>query len=599
MAKNKKLIKYTDRDFSSIKEGLVEYTKRYYPDTFKDFSEASFGSLMLDTVSYIGDVLSFYLDYQVNESFLDTSIEYNNILRLGEQVGYKQPLKSNSFGIVTLYLLCPVTPTGDSPDRNYLPVLAKGSKFSSDDGLMFTLVEDVEFNNTDNEIITATADETTGNPTSFAVKAYGRVISGELKETSISVGTFKRFLTIPISDSNISEIVSVTDTEGHEYFEVEYLSQDTIYKSVVNKDADTRSRVTNVIVPVSVPRRFIVSTKTEGVSLKFGYGSDSTLKNENITHPSNVVLKMHGRNYETDLGFDPSKLLETDKFGIAPANTTLRVVYRANTDETTNVATKNLTTVVDPVFVFGSTAVNETKISFVKDGLEVTNEQPIAGDMGAPTVEELKQRVNDVFASQNRAVTASDYEAIVYRMPAKFGRVKRAKIIRDRDSFKRNLNLYVAGVDENEKLVECNHALKNNLRIWINKYRMLNDTIDILDAKIVNIGITFLAVVNYDQDRFQALNTAINTVKDMFARKMDIGQPIYISSIYNELNNLEEIVDVVDVKIVNDNKTGGLYSDLSINLREYISADGRILYAPEDTIYELKYPNLDIKGTIR
>jgi len=251
------------------------------------------------------------------------------------------------------------------------------------------------------------------------------------------------------------------------------------------------------------------------------------------------------------------------------------------------------------VFVFGSTAVNETKISFVKDGLEVTNEQPIAGDMGAPTVEELKQRVNDVFASQNRAVTASDYEAIVYRMPAKFGRVKRAKIIRDRDSFKRNLNLYVAGVDENEKLVECNHALKNNLRIWINKYRMLNDTIDILDAKIVNIGITFLAVVNYDQDRFQALNTAINTVKDMFARKMDIGQPIYISSIYNELNNLEEIVDVVDVKIVNDNKTGGLYSDLSINLREYISADGRILYAPEDTIYELKYPNLDIKGTIR
>ena len=599
MAKSKKLIKYTNRDFSSIKDGLVEYTKRYYPSTFKDFSEASFGSLMLDTVSYIGDVLSFYLDYQVNESFLDTSTEYNNILRLGEQVGYKQPLKSNSFGIVTLYILCPTTTGGDSPDINYLPVLVKGSKFASDDGLIFTLIEDVDFKNADNEIVVATADSETGNPTSFAVRAYGRVISGELKETFITVGDFKRFLAVPVQDPNISEIVSVVDTEGHEYFEVEYLSQDTIFKSIINKDADTRGRVPNVIIPVSVPRRFIVSSRIEGTFLKFGYGSDSSLRTDNITHPSNVVLKMHGKNYESDLSFDPVKLLETDKFGIAPANTILRVVYRANTNETTNVATRGLTTVTDAIYVFGASALNSGKISFVKDGLEVTNEQPILGDVGLPTITELKQRVNDVFASQNRAVTADDYEAIVYRMPARFGRVKRTKIVRDKDSFKRNLNLYVVGEDENEKLTGSNQALKNNLRIWINKYRMLNDTVDILDAKIVNIGIKFLAVVDYNQDKFQALNTAINTIKEMFLRKLNIGEPIYITNIYNELNNLEEIVDVVNVQIVNDGKAGGLYSDLSLNLRDYISADGRILYAPEDTIYELKYPSLDIKGTIR
>ena len=598
-SKNKKLIRYTDRDFSSVKESLVEYTKRYYPDTFKDFSEASFGSLMLDTVSYVGDVLSFYLDYQVNESFLDTSIEYDNILRLGEQVGYKQHLKSNSFGFVTLYILCPVTTDGSGPDTSYLPVLAKGSKFVSDGGQMFTLIEDIDFKNENNQIVVATALPNDGNPTAYAVKAHGRVISGELKEASVIVGEFKRFLSIPLQDPNISEIVSVTDTEGHEYFEVGYLSQNVVFRSVINKDPSTRDYTPNIIIPSTVPRRFVVSTSTSGVSLKFGYGSDSSLKMDNVTHPSNVILKMHGRDYENDATFDPSKLLETDKFGIAPTNTTLRIVYRSNNNETVNVASRALSTVVDPVFVFGSAAVNSSKIAFVKDSVEIINEAPIIGDVRSPTINELKQRVNDTFVSQNRAVTAEDYEAVVYRMPAKFGRIKRTKIVRDRDSFKRNLNLYVASEDGNGNLIVSNQALKNNLKIWLNKYRMINDTIDILDTKVVNVAIKFIAVVNYDQDKFQALNVAIETIKEMFLEKMDIGQPIYLSSIYNELNNLDEIVDVVDARIVNDTTVGGLYSDISLNLKEFLSADGRILYAPEDVIYELKYPSLDIKGTIR
>ena len=411
--KNKKLIRYTDRDFNSIKEGLVDYARRYYPDIFKDFSEASFGSLMLDTVAYAGDILSFYLDYQTNESFLDTAVEYDNILRLGEQVGYKQPLRATSFGLLSMYVLAPVEPNGTGPDVTYLPILARGSKFTSESGQIFTLIDDVDFSNGDNEIVTATANVSDGAPTAFAVKAYGRIISGEIDEEIVNVGDFARFLNVPLADPNITEIVSVTDTEGHEYFEVDYLSQDTIFRSVVNKDPNTRKTVPNIIVTTSVPRRYTVFYRNNQLFLKFGYGSESSLKTDPITHPSNVVLKMHGKGYETDTTLDPSKLLETDKFGIAPANTSLRIIYRTNTLDNVNSASRTVTSISDPLFIFRETATNEDKIAFVRDSIEVVNEEPITGDVGVPSVTELKQRINDVFASQNRAVTAEDYEALV------------------------------------------------------------------------------------------------------------------------------------------------------------------------------------------
>tara|TARA_A100001515_G_scaffold144149_1_gene147352 strand:+ start:1785 stop:3578 length:1794 start_codon:yes stop_codon:yes gene_type:complete len=592
----KKLIRYTNRDFNSIKRGLVDYAKRYYPDVYKDFSEASFGSLMLDTVSYIGDVLSFYLDYQANESFLDTAIEYNNVLRLAEQVGYKEHLSSNSFGVLTMYVICPVDVDGSGPDLDYLPVLNKGSKFSTTAGQIFTLVDDVNFADPNNEAVVATQDND-GAQTAFAIKAYGNVISGELTETTVNVGAFKRFLNIPITEPNITEVVSVVDSEGHEYFEVDYLSQDVVYRSVVNKDPDTRETTPNIIITTSVPRRYTVSKKFGQVSLKFGYGSEDTLKADAVTHPANVVLKRHGRDYDSDLSFDPAKLIQTDKFGISPANTTMTIVYRTNTSDNNNVASRALNTVTLPLMTFGANATDASKRSLVSNSLEILNDLPITGDISTPTLSELKQRATDVFASQNRAVTAEDYEAVIYRMPSKFGKIKRARILRDQDSFKRNLNLYLLTENADGHLAFLNGILKNNVKTWINSYKMVNDTIDILDPKIVNIGIRFTAIVNYDQDKFEALNSAISTISNMFTEKLDIGQPIYITNIYNHLNNLEEIVDVSSVEIFLN--SGGLYSDQEVDLKHMTSADGRILYAPPDTVYELRFPNTDIKGTIK
>ena len=595
--KSKKLIKYTDREFNSIKDNLVEYTKRYYPNIYKDFSEASFGSLMLDTVAYVGDMLSFYIDYQANESFIDTAVEYDNVLRLGEQVGYKPSLRSASSGVLSLYIMAPSDPNGTGPDTNYLPILTKNTKFTTNAGDIFTLIDDVDFASTDNEVVVAAENEETGAPSTFVVKAYGRVLSGELKQELINVADFTRFLTVAISDENITEIISVTDTEGHEYYEVPFLSQDTIFRSVINKDDDSRKYVPNVLVATSVPRRFVTFVRNDKTFLKFGYGSEESIKIDNLTHPSNVILKMHGKDYVTDASFDPSKLLENDKFGVAPVNTTLKVVYRSNTSETANTSSNTITNPGDPLFSFPEGAVNLNKIAMVRETLECTNESPVTGDIGLPTINELKQRINDLFATQNRAVTEDDYRSLIYRIPPKFGKVKRARIIRDHDSFKRNLNLYVISEDADQKLITSSQILKNNLKVFLQQYKMVNDTIDILDAKVVNFGINFTAVVNTDQDKFEALNVAINTIKSMFAEHLDIAQPIYITKIYDLLNNLDEIVDVTDVEIIG--KTTSRYSDYSLNFHDYISSDGRIQYAPSDAIYELKYPNLDIKGTIK
>ncbi len=251
---------------------------------------------------------------------------------MGGQVGYYPYLKSPSFGIVSLHLMVPSSPTGAGPDSDYLPIIAKGSKYSTPAGDTYELLEDVDFSNPNNEVVAGTED-VGGTATCFIVKTYGKVMSGELREQNINVGDFSRFLTVSLSGDNITEIVSVTDTEGHEYFEVPFLSHDTIFKTVVNKDPVTRINAPSILVTTSVPRRFISLVRDQKVHLKFGHGSESALKTDNTTHPSNVVLKMHGRDYETDDGFDPSKLLQNDKFGIAPANTVLNVVYRTNTSD--------------------------------------------------------------------------------------------------------------------------------------------------------------------------------------------------------------------------------------------------------------------------
>ena len=591
-------IKYTSRDFNTIRQDLIEYAKRYYPNTFKDFSEAGFGSLMLDSVSYIGDILSFYLDYSVNETFLDTAIEYENIIKIGKQLGYKFQGNPSSFGEVELYIIVPSLTNGNIPDTNYMPILKKGSTFSSLNGNGFSLTEDVNFANPNNEIVVARVNNTTGIPLSYAVKTSGKVMSGIVETEEITVGEFQKFLRLELTAPNISEIVSIVDSEGNEYYEVDYLSQDVVYRATTNVGDNSQVTQAN-LRPFVVPRRFVVERDRRTTFVQFGFGQEINENNvEPLIDPSKIVLNKHGRDYYSDTNFDPYNLLKTDKLGVAPSNTVLTVTYRTNEATNVNTSANSITSVGTPVFEFtDESSLNSTEVDNVVASLEVNNENPVVGDVTLPTVQELKSRIYISFTSQNRAVTQEDYKILCYSMPPQFGAIKRVSIKRDPSSLKRNLNLYVVSEDTNGRLIQTNNTIKENLKTWINSSRMINDTVDILDAKIINLGIEFIAVANLEANKFDVLTDAVEELTSFYNRKLDVGEPFSITEVYSRLNKLDGIVDVSRVKIVQ--KTGLNYSDQAFNIDNSYSDDGRYLIAPDNVIFEIKFPSNDIKGTIK
>lgn len=596
MAKKAPIVKYTSRDFNSIKNDLVEYSKRYYPNTFSDFNKASFGSLTLDTVSYVGDVLSFYLDYQFNESFLNTASEFNNILKIANQLGYKYTSKSTAYGEITLYVSVPANNTSTGPDLNYMPIVKKGSTFGSSGGQFFTLMEDVDFSQTTNEIVVANVDTSTGTPLRYAVKTKGMVQSGYYTQRQITVGSFQRFRKIDLNDPDVLEIISVTDSDGNQYYEVDHLSQDVIFRELPNFNFQTDG-VPSILKPFPVPRRFITNKNLQTTELQFGYGSEDELTTDSVVDPAQVVLQMHAKDYFSDTAFDPTNLIKTDKFGVAPANTTITVVYRKANVALSNVASNSINKVVSPSFSFPEFfQTNAAGRTAVINSIEITNENLLVGEIRLDQAEELRNNTMGFYAAQNRAVSLLDYQSLLYAMPSKFGRIKRCFITQDNNSFKRNINIYVLSENNNNVLILANTTLKENLKTWLAQYKMINDTIDILDATILNVSVDFNVIANPDYDKVEVLNTALNSIRQKFLKKQDIGESFSIADIYNTLNKLNGVLDTTSVVVTP--KVGGVYSESTLNLDKLLTYDGKYIRAPKNVIYEVKFPLIDIKGTI-
>lgn len=593
MAKKKIPISYTNRDFNSIKAALIEHARRYYPDSYKDFNEASFGSLMLDTVSYVGDVLSFYLDYQANESFLETAIEKENIINLSRNMGYRYSDAISAYGECDFFVTIPADSA--APDLTYAPVLKAGAEVTSTSGGRYTLIEDVDFSDPNNLVVVSNVDDATGAPTFFAVKATGQIKSGYVEERFIEVGEFKRFQKVTVEVENISEVVSVEDSEGHQYYEVEHLSQDVIYVNVSNRNQD-KHRVKNIIKPLSVPRRYRTNFQPGSVELQFGQGSDEEILSGSFLDPSNVVMKQFGKEYVSDTYLDPTNFTRTEKMGISPANTTLSVRLRRDDIENVNAAANSILTVQSAELQFDDeNSLVATKVATVRQSIECSNENPVVGDLSLPNEEEIKVRAMNSFSAQNRAVTMQDYVTMAYAMPGRFGALKRVRVEVDKDSFKRNINMFVISEDVDGKLIAPSITLKNNLRTWITNYKMMGDTFDIIDAKIVNLGIDYTVVIAENVSKAEVLAQCDRELQELFSIHPEIGEALTINDIYKTLNRLDSVVDVTDVAV--RSLSGGNYSSLNYSTQENLSLDGRVLIIPSDHVYEIKFPNSDIRGT--
>ena len=385
------------------------------------------------------------------------------------------------------------------------------------------------------------------------------------------------------------------DSDGNKYYEVENLSQDIVYQEIPNTNYK-EDNVPSIIKPLLVSRKFVVNRQGQGVHLQFGSGEESTTPI--IADPQKVAMNVFGKDYVTDTTFDPTRISKNTSYGIVPVNTELKILYRKTNPANSNVSVGTINSVATSTFNFKKlNSLSDSNVISVQNSLEVINETPIVGQVTYATPSEIKQRIYDTFPTQNRAVTQADYENIAYRMPAKFGSIKRCSVQKDPDSLKRNLNMYIISEDQFGKLIKTNSTIKNNLKTWLHDYRMVNDTIDILDPYIINLGIEFVITTLPQTEKSIALNSAIARLKQYYSPGNFIGEHFQISDIYSELKKVPDVLDVVHVKVIN--KAGAQYSNINFSIDKNLSPEGSSIICPRNAIFEIKYPAVDIKGKTR
>ena len=584
---------YFARDFSSIKSTLKEYAKRYYSNELSDLSESSINSFLMESVSYVGDVLSYYLDYQTNETFLSTAIENKNILSLAKSLGYKRKDFTSTTGKIAVYMLLP-NDGNNKPDYSKAPTIRKGTEVGSGNGNVYTITEDIRATNSiigENYVVANTNQ--LGNPTFYAVKLYAPIISGQIRTTNIQIGSFIKFNKVSLNDPKIAEIVSVVDADGNIYYEVPNLTQNIVYTAVYNQDTEPKY----ILKTLSAQRRFVFDYDTVLPYMLFGgkqYRPDEDLTVDPITEPIKYALNKYNNDFLQDEYFEPNALLNGDTYGIGPENTILTVKYRLNTTNNNNAAVGAITSVKNLLYTFHDQSIAQQTQANIINSIQITNEDQVIGQNVEISLDEIKDLAGNIYNSQNRAVTAKDYETLTYMMHQKYGAIKRVKALRDPTSLKNNINLYILCTDEQGRLIRSNNTIKENLKTWLSNYKVLTDTVDILDAKIINLGINFTILVDPKEDKIETLRLVKAQLEYVYSFKSQIGESFNILDVYREIRKFKNVLDVKDVKIRNIVADG--YSSTPFNIQQSLSMDGNLIQIPKNAVYEIRYPSADIVG---
>jgi hypothetical protein len=388
--------------------------------------------------------------------------------------------------------------------------------------------------------------------------------------------------------------MSVYDYDGNQYFEVDNLAQETIFKETTNSNALSEG-VRSIIKPFVAPRRFVVEQDDTGTYLQFGFGSNDE-DASGLTDPSKIALKMHGKNTISNLSFDPTKLISTNKLGISPHNTTLYITYRATDNFDSSVPSNSINVITGLLIEFDDEpSLNKSEVDNIKNTIECSNIDPITSLSQDISIEELKVRAKSHYATQGRAVTKQDYESVIYNMPTKFGAIKRANVINDA-SGRRNMKIYVISEDNDGKLATTHDAVKNNIKKWLSNYKMMNDIIEIHDTIILNFNVNFTVMADKFFNPDAVYLKCISSLEDYFSNTFYIGEPLYITRLYEVLNKTEGVVDVKNISV--ENKSSGRYSEFSLDFNKITSKDGTFIKVPKNVILELKYLEEDIIGTV-
>ncbi len=606
--KQKRQRSYLNRDFDSFRASLLEYARTYYPDRISDFSEASVGGLFLDMAAYVGDVMSFYIDHQFGELDVNTAIERANIVRQIKGAGVKIAGAAPATVFVDMYLEVQSTTSGGKsyvPNKTQLPTVQRGTQVSSSTGIVFELLDDVNFAETDStgDLVAQykiSATDNQGNPTRFLVKRSGQFTSSKTVNETIPISdSFVPFRTLTLSQPDVTEIISIKDSEGNEYFEVEYLVQDVVFKRVNNIGADS-DQVAESIELLPAPYRFTSSTDIDTglTTIRFGSGNADTLDNDIIPDPSEVSLPLYGpRKTFSRFTLDPGRLLGSRTLGISPRATTLNILYRSGGGISHNVDAGSIRNIKTLLTQF-SESISPSLVASIRTTFDVNNPAAASGGESALTVEELKALVPAYRNAQSRIVTKEDLIARVYTMPPNFGRVYRAGV---RSNENNPLATVVAIVsrDASGKLTRSPDTLKKNLATFLNQYRLVSDGIDIVDARVINFYIRYSISVDITSNKSLVVQDVSNRIKDYFSIKnFQIDQPIVVSEVTSLILGTSGVISLADLQILNRSGVvdGRGYSDVQF---DFISNTAKgVIFGQPGSIFELRYPTSDIIGVV-
>ena len=612
-------VKYLNKDFNSYKNQLMEFAEVYFPNSFNDFSEGNPGMMFLEMAAYVGDVLSFYTDTQLRESFLTLAQEKENLYNLAYAMGYKPKATSAASVDLEIFQLVPSLPNNDfKPDFNYALKIDENSSFKSTEGSIFYISNQVDFSYSSSFSPTDVSIyqyNDNNDPEYYLLKKSTQAISGERKTQTFTVGSAEQFKTLTLFDGSIISIESVVDSEGNNWSEVPYLAQDTIFEEIENTGAnDPELNQYNQQTPYLLKlkrasRRFVSRFKANNeLEIQFGAGTSDKADEEIIPNPDNIGLGIKDGRSSLDQAYDPSNFLYTKAYGQVPANTTLIVTYLVGGGLNANV-NSNTITKVKTLFPVNKPNLNPSILKFIQSSVASTNKEAAKGGGAGDSVEDIRLNTMANFSAQQRAVTKEDYLIRTLSLPPKLGRVAKAYIIQDDQSSPLltsperipnplALNLYTLGYNSSKQLTTLNTATKTNLATYLEQYRMLTDAINIKDAFVINFGLDFEITAFKSYNNQEVILQCITELKNYFnVDRWQVNQPIIISEISNLIAGVTGVQTVEKVTLENKNGVSLGYSQYKYDF-EGATRKGVIYPSLDPSIFELKYPNTDIKGRV-
>tara|TARA_R110001592_G_scaffold333908_2_gene617990 strand:- start:206 stop:2056 length:1851 start_codon:yes stop_codon:yes gene_type:complete len=606
-------IKYVNRDFSDIRNKLIEFSQTYFPNTYNDFSPSSPGMMFIEQAAYVGDVMSFYLDNQLQETFTTLARQTNNLYELAYMFGYKPKTTGAAQAEIEIFQQIPALSNGD-PDYSYtINVLPNTTIPSNSSPSVTFLMEDpCDFSKSSSldptEISIYSVTGTT--PAYYLLKKTRKAISSTIKSTTFSFGAPQQFQTINIEGENIIGILDCTDSDGNVWSEVDYLGQEMVYDNIKNTNVNDPNNIANAgEVPYllqlkKVQRRFTTRfTSENNLQIQFGAGNPNDIDEEITPNPNNVGIGLPFEQDKLTTAYSPTNFLFTGTYGISPSSTTLTIRYLTGGGVLSNVPAGDLTNINKSNIVFNNSLLNNVTSDYIFSTIISTNPLAADGGQAGDTNEEIRQNTLMQMATQQRTVTLDDYMVRAMSMPGRFGTVAKAyiekpKLTDNQVTTVETLNLFILSQDTAGQFSIATETLKKNLRTYLAQNKMIGDSIEIRDAFIINIGVDFEIVVLPNFVNSQVILDCISSLQEYFSRdNWQLNEPILVRDLFVRLDQITGVQTVKNIFIKNKVGLPLGYSQYAYDIGG-ATQNGVIYPSLDPSIFEVKYPNTDIKGKV-